>query len=75
MPQDLDLLQGTWTVTTLEVDGQSMPAAMLGDDSRGDGESEAGAAILGGKMREEELVFVLGRNAVSGIGHADFHGV
>ena len=31
MPQDLELLQGTWTVATLEVDGQPMPAAMLRD--------------------------------------------
>jgi uncharacterized protein (TIGR03067 family) len=31
MRQDLDLLQGVWTVTTMEVDGQPMPSAMLGD--------------------------------------------
>ena len=31
MRQDLDLLQGTWTVAALEMDGQSMPADMLGD--------------------------------------------
>lgn len=29
MRQDLDLLQGSWTVIALEVDGQEMPAAML----------------------------------------------
>jgi uncharacterized protein (TIGR03067 family) len=29
MREDLDLLQGSWTVTALEVDGQEMPAAML----------------------------------------------
>jgi uncharacterized protein (TIGR03067 family) len=29
MRQDLDLLQGSWTITALEVDGQAMPAAML----------------------------------------------
>ena len=29
MPQDIDLLQGTWTITTLEVEGQQMSAAML----------------------------------------------
>jgi uncharacterized protein (TIGR03067 family) len=29
MRQDLDLLQGTWTVTALEVEGQKMPDAML----------------------------------------------
>ncbi len=26
MPKDIDLLQGTWTITTLEVDGQQMSA-------------------------------------------------
>ena len=29
MAQDLDLLQGPWTVTALEMDGQEMPADML----------------------------------------------
>jgi uncharacterized protein (TIGR03067 family) len=29
MRQDLDRLQGTWSVTALEVEGQKMPAAML----------------------------------------------
>jgi uncharacterized protein (TIGR03067 family) len=29
MPADLELLQGSWTVTTLEVDGQPLPASML----------------------------------------------
>ena len=29
MRPDLDLLQGSWTITALEVDGQKMPAAML----------------------------------------------
>jgi uncharacterized protein (TIGR03067 family) len=29
MKNDLDLLQGTWTVSELEADGQKMPAAML----------------------------------------------
>jgi uncharacterized protein (TIGR03067 family) len=31
MSNDLDLLQGSWSVTTLELDGQKMPAAMLAD--------------------------------------------
>ena len=31
MPNDLDLLQGTWSVTALEVDGQKMPTVMLAD--------------------------------------------
>ena len=31
MGKDLDLLQGTWNVATLEMDGQSMPGAMLGE--------------------------------------------
>src|SRR2546430_10502897 len=29
MPGDLELLQGTWTVTALEADGQETPATML----------------------------------------------
>ena len=29
MPSDLDLLQGTWNVAALEVDGQAMPSAIL----------------------------------------------
>jgi uncharacterized protein (TIGR03067 family) len=29
MPGDLDLLQGIWTVATLEFEGQKMPAAMV----------------------------------------------
>jgi uncharacterized protein (TIGR03067 family) len=31
MSNDLNLLQGSWSVTTLELDGQKMPAAMLAD--------------------------------------------
>ena len=31
MRQDLDRLQGIWSVTALEMDGQQMPAAMLAD--------------------------------------------
>jgi uncharacterized protein (TIGR03067 family) len=31
MRQDLDLLQGSWTVTALEADGQEVPASMLAD--------------------------------------------
>jgi uncharacterized protein (TIGR03067 family) len=30
MPENIDLLQGTWYVSALEVDGQKMPEAMLG---------------------------------------------
>ena len=26
MPEDLDLLQGSWSITRLEVEGQEMPA-------------------------------------------------
>jgi uncharacterized protein (TIGR03067 family) len=29
MPNDLDLLQGSWSVTAMEADGQKMPAEML----------------------------------------------
>jgi uncharacterized protein (TIGR03067 family) len=31
MRHDLDRLQGVWTVTSMEVDGQTMPAAMLAE--------------------------------------------
>src|SRR5579862_6270372 len=49
-------------------------AAVLGDDARGDGQAEAGAAILGGEMREEEAVFVFGRNTVTCVLDTDFDG-
>jgi uncharacterized protein (TIGR03067 family) len=42
MPDDLDLLQGSWSIAALEVDGQPMPAAMLG---------EARIAITGSRFR------------------------
>src|SRR5208283_985983 len=29
MPQDLDLLQGSWSITSLEIEGQELPASML----------------------------------------------
>jgi uncharacterized protein (TIGR03067 family) len=29
MPQDLDLLQGSWAITSLEMEGQKMPASVL----------------------------------------------
>ena len=45
---------------------------VFGDDARGDGEAEAGAAILGREMREEKFVFVRGRNAVTGVFHGNF---
>src|SRR5690348_16654972 len=54
-------------------DAQS--AVMLGDYSAGDGEAEAGAAFFGGKVRQEQAVFVLGRNAVAGVGDFDFDGL
>ena len=49
-------------------------AAVFGDDARGDGEAEAGAAIFGGEVRQEETVFIFGRDAVTGVLHADFDG-
>src|SRR5271155_4267319 len=45
------------------------------EEARGDGQTEARAAIFGGKMRQEELVFIFGRDAVAGVGDADFDGV
>jgi|SRR5271154_1906148 len=29
MAKDLDLLQGSWTITTLEIEGQKLPTSML----------------------------------------------
>jgi uncharacterized protein (TIGR03067 family) len=31
MSDDLDLLQGAWTITAMDMDGQTMPETMLGD--------------------------------------------
>ena len=50
-------------------------AAVLSDDASGDGETEAGAAIFGGEMREKEFVFVLWGNAVAGVGDDNFDGI
>src|SRR5277367_430975 len=47
-----------------------------GDVSGGEQHEEARAdGIFGGKMRQEELVFIFGRDAVAGVGDADFDGV
>ena len=50
-------------------------AAVFGDDARGDGETQAGATILGGKMGQEQAVFIFGRDAVAGVLDADFDGL
>ena len=47
-------------------------AAMFGNDARGNREAQTGAAILGGKVRQEKFVFVFRRDAVTGVGDADF---
>src|ERR1700731_3583855 len=47
-------------------------AAVFGDDTRGDGEAQAGSTGLGRKMRQEEAIFIFGRNAVAGVLYADF---
>src|SRR3984885_5349508 len=49
-------------------------AAVFGDDARGDREAESSAAIFRRKMREEEAVFVFGRNTVTCVLDADFDG-
>ena len=49
-------------------------APVFGDDASGDSQAEAGAAVLGREMGEEKLVFVLRRDAVAGVGDADFDG-
>src|SRR5881394_1377244 len=50
-------------------------AVVLGDDSGSDSEAEAGAAILGGEMRQEKFVLVGGRDALAGVFHGDFDGI
>ena len=45
---------------------------VLGDDAAGDGQAQAGAAFLGGEVRQEEFVFVLGGNAVAAVGRRRF---
>src|SRR5262249_23019068 len=45
--------------------------AMFGDNARSDGKTEAGAAILGRKLREEEFVFVFRRNTVTRVFNTD----
>ena len=47
---------------------------VLGDDASGDCQAETGSAILRRKMREEKFVFVLRRDAVTGVGHANLDG-
>ena len=46
-------------------------AVMLGDDAAGDGQAQARAAVLGREVRQEELVLVFGRNAVTAVGDGD----
>ena len=43
-------------------------AVVFGDDAAGDGQAEAGAAVLGGEVREEKFVFVFGGDAVAAVG-------
>src|SRR5580700_7032194 len=50
-------------------------SAVFSHDARGDGQAESGAAIFGGKMREEKFVFVFGRDAVASVRDANFDGV
>lgn len=50
-------------------------AAVLGDDARRDGQAQPGPAVFRRKVREKELVLVLGRDAVPTVRDADFDGV
>src|ERR1700688_4119050 len=49
-------------------------AAVLGHDARRDRQAETGSSVLRRKVREKKFVFVLGRDAVAGVGHANFDG-
>ena len=65
MRRDLDLLQGVWTVTALELEGQKMPAAMLAKariviqgnrfTSTGMGADYAGTLDLNGSASPRQL--------------------
>ena len=46
---------------------------VLGDDAGGDGETESCAAVLGGEVREEDVVLVAGRDAVTGVRNDNFN--
>ncbi len=50
-------------------------AVVFGDDSGSDSEAEAGAAVFGGEMRQEEFVLVGGRDALAGVFHGNFDGI
>src|SRR5215472_16065743 len=47
-------------------------ALVLLDDFGGDGEAEAGAALLGGEVREEEALAELVGETGAGVGDAEF---
>src|SRR5580692_4637266 len=49
-------------------------AAMLCHDASGDGQAQAGSAVFGGEVRKEKFVFVLWRDALAGVGHANLDG-
>jgi uncharacterized protein (TIGR03067 family) len=75
MPTDLQALQGTWRVTSFEVDGHKVPASALGDSkivvtgaqfrSVGMGATYEGTLKLGraGTSRTLDLVFAAGPEA------------
>ena len=48
---------------------------MFGNDAGGNRETETGAPFLGGKMRQEQFVFVLRGNTVPGISDSDFYSI
>ena len=65
MSQDLDLLQGSWAIISLELDGQALPETLLADASiviQGDrfvstgmGAEYAGALVLDAAKRPRRL--------------------
>src|SRR5580698_10768357 len=50
-------------------------AVVVFDDTVHDGKSEAGAAFLGGEVRQKQPLLQFPRNAVASIGDGDFHHV
>src|SRR3954469_16069495 len=55
--------------------GRVDPAAVLFGDALGDREAQAGAALLGRKVRLEDLLERFGLDAAAGVGHLDPHAI
>src|SRR4051812_23825183 len=52
----------------------SNQTVVLGDDARGDSQTETCAAIFGGEIWKKQPLFVIGRNTMTAIGNCEFNG-